>query len=80
MLNENVMNIDFDKIDKAIKECTEQPVILMMSLESMMAFAGLKDENPNISVQENEFDEIVTYKNIPIIVNSFMPFGYVIIK
>lgn len=80
MLNENIMTIDFDKMDKAIKEATEQPVIIMMSLESMMAISAMKDENPNINVQENEFDEIVTYKNIPIIVNSFMPFGYTIIK
>lgn len=79
MLNENITKIEFDKIDKAIKEC-EQPIIIMMSLETMMAFSSLKDENPNISVQENEFDEIVTYKNIPIIVNTFMPFGYVIVK
>lgn len=79
MLNEKIITIDFNKIDNAIAEC-EPPVIIMTSLETVMAFGSQKDENPNIEVTENEFDEIVTYKNIPIIPNPFMPFGHIIVK
>lgn len=79
MLNEKIVTINFDKIDEAIAEC-EPPVIIMTSLETVMAFSAVRDENPNIDVTENEFDEIVTYKNIPIVPNPFMPFGHMIIK
>lgn len=79
MLNEQIINIDFKKIDEAIKGC-EQPVIIMMSTETMMAFAGQEESNSNINVTENDFDQIVTYKNIPIVPNMYMPFGFVIVK
>ena len=79
MLNEKIITINFDKMDKTIAEC-DPPVIIMASLETVMAFASIKEENPNIEVTENDFDEIVTYKNIPLVPNPFMPFGHMIIK
>lgn len=79
MLNEQIVDINFKKLDEGIKEC-KPPVIIMMSPETCYAFSGQEESNPNITVTENEFDQIVMYKNIPIVMNNYMPFGFVIVK
>lgn len=79
MLNEKIVTFDYDKMAEAVKNC-EPPVVIMMSIETMMGLAEEADENPDVDVTENEYDRIVTYKNIPIVASPFMPFGYILIK
>ena len=79
MLSENVVKIDFEKMDKAIKE-SEPPIVITMSVETMYAISGQAESNPNITVEESEFDQMVLYRNIPIIPNTYAEFGHVLIK
>ena len=79
MLNEKIINIDYEKVDKAIKECQE-PIIIMVGNETAMALISESEENNDIKVAEQEFEELITYKGIPITVNPILPFGFFLIK
>lgn len=79
MLNEKIINIDYEKVDKAIKECQE-PIIIMVGNETAMALISESEENNDIKVAEQEFEELITYKGIPITVNPILPFGFFIVK
>ena len=79
MLNEKVINIDYEKVDKAIKECQE-PIIIMVGNETAMALISESEENNDIKVAEQEFEELITYKGIPITVNPILPFGFFLVK
>ena len=79
MLNEKIINIDYEKIDKAIKECQE-PIIIMVGNETAMALISESEENNDIKVAEQEFEELITYKGIPITVNPILPFGFFLVK
>ena len=70
MLNEKIINIDYEKVDKAIKECQE-PIIIMVGNETAMALISESEENNDIKVAEQEFEELITYKGIPITVWIF---------
>ena len=79
MLNEKIINIDYEKVDKAIKECQE-PIIIMVGNETAMALISESEENNDIKVAEQEFEELITYKGIPITVNPILPFGFFLVK
>ena len=79
MLNEKIINIDYEKMDKAIKECQE-PIIIMVGNETAMALISESEENNDIKVAEQEFEELITYKGIPITVNPILPFGFFLVK
>ena len=79
MLNEKIVNIDYEKVDKAIKECQE-PIIIMVGNETAMALISESEENNDIKVAEQEFEELITYKGIPITVNPILPFGFFLVK
>ena len=79
MLNEKIINIDYEKVDKAIKECQE-PIIIMIGNETAMALISESEENNDIKVAEQEFEELITYKGIPITVNPILPFGFFLVK
>ena len=79
MLNEKIINIDYEKIDKAIKECQE-PIIIMVGNETALALVSESEENNDIKVAEQEFEELITYKGIPITVNPILPFGFFLVK
>ena len=79
MLNEKIINVDYEKIDKAIKECQE-PIIIMVGNETAMALISESEENNDIKVAEQEFEELITYKGIPITVNPILPFGFFLVK
>ena len=79
MLNEKIINVDYEKVDKAIKECQE-PIIIMIGNETAMALISESEENNDIKVAEQEFEELITYKGIPITVNHILPFGFFIVK
>ena len=79
MLNEKIINIDYEKVDKAIKECQE-PIIIMVGNETAMALISESEENNDIKVAEQEFEELITYKGIPITVNPILPFGLFLVK
>ena len=79
MLNENIIKIDFDKINKALAECDE-PVVMVCNLETASGIAAYADEINEIEVQEEDFDRIITYAGTPIIINTYLPFGHMIIK
>ena len=79
MLNEKIINVDYEKVDKAIKECQE-PIIIMVGNETAMALISESEENNDIKVAEQEFEELITYKGIPITVNPILPFGFFLIK
>mgnify|MGYP003481022314 FL=1 len=79
MLNEKIINIDYEKVDKAIKECQE-PIIIMVGNETAMALIAEVEENNDIKVAEQEFEELITYKGIPITVNPILPFGFFLVK
>ena len=79
MLNEKIINIDYEKVDKAIKECQE-PIIIMVGNETAMALISESEENNDIKVAEQEFEELITYKGIPITVNPILPFGFFLLK
>ena len=79
MLNEKIINIDYEKLDKAIKECQE-PIIIMVGNETAMALISESEENNDIKVAEQEFEELITYKGIPITVNPILPFGFFLVK
>ena len=66
---------DYEKVDKAIKECQE-PIIIMVGNETAMALISESEENNDIKVAEQEFEELITYKGIPITVNPILPFGF----
>ena len=79
MLNEKIINIDYEKVDKAIKECQE-PIIIMVGNETAMALISESEENNDIKVAEQEFEELITYKGVPITVNPILPFGFFLVK
>ena len=79
MLNEKIINIDYEKVDKAIKECQE-PIIIMVGNETAMALISESEENNDIKVAEQEFEELITYKGIPITVNPILPSGFFLVK
>ena len=79
MLNEKIINIDYEKVDKAIKEC-QGPIIIMVGNETAMALISESEENNDIKVAEQEFEELITYKGIPITVNPILPFGFFLVK
>lgn len=79
MLNEKIINIDYEKIDKAIKECQE-PIIIIVGNETALALVSESEENNDIKVAEQEFEELITYKGIPITVNPILPFGFFLVK
>ena len=79
MLNEKIINIDYEKVDKAIKECQE-PIIIMVGNETAMALISESEENNDIKVAEQEFEELITYKGIPITVNPILQFGFFLVK
>ena len=79
MLNEKIINVDYEKVDKAIKECQE-PIIIMVGNETAMALISESEENNDIKVAEQEFEELITYKGIPITVNPILPFGFFLVK
>ena len=79
MLNEKIINVDYEKVDKAIKECQE-PIIIMIGNETAMALISESEENNDIKVAEQEFEELITYKGIPITVNPILPFGFFLVK
>ena len=79
MLNEKIINIDYEKVDKAIKECQE-PIIIMVGNETAMALISESEENNDIKVAEQEFEELITYKGIPITVNPILPLGFFLVK
>lgn len=81
MFNQNIINIDYEAINNAIEKVIE-PVVIVMNNETLLAFVKGADDNPNakVVVEEDGFEEIVTYNGIPISVNLVIPFGQVIIK
>ena len=79
MLNEKIINIDYEKVDKAIKECQE-PIIIMVGNETAMALISESEENNDIKVAEQEFEELITYKGINITVNHILQFGFFLVK
>ena len=79
MLNEKIITIDYDKLDKAIKEC-QDPVVIMVNGTTAAALISDGEKNPNISVEEQGFEELVIYKGIPITISPILPFGFFIVK
>lgn len=81
MFNKNVINVDYKGINEAIEKVFE-PVVIVMNSNTLMVFVQGAEDNPDakITVEEDGFEEIVTYNNIPISVNPVIPFGQVIVK
>ena len=81
MFNKNIINIDYKAINEEIKKIVE-PVVIVMNSNTLMTFVQGATDNPDaeLTVDEDGFEEIVTYQNIPISVNPVIPFGQVIVK
>ena len=52
----------------------------MVGNETAMALISESEENNDIKVAEQEFEELITYKGIPITVNPILPFGFFLVK
>ena len=77
MLNEKVINIDYEKIGLAVEQATE-PKVIIMSDSTLLAC--LADDPDLFEEIETELGSSFAFKNIVISLNPDYDFGYVVVK
>lgn len=83
MFNEKIININYKAVNAAIEKAKDlEPIIILMNSETLTTFIQGADDNPDakVTVTPKDFEEIVTYNDIPISINPLMPYGFIIVK
>ena len=77
MLNEKVINIDYEKIGLALNEVTEPKIIIM---NDATLLACLADDPDLFEENESELGSSFSLNGVTISLNPEYEFGYIVVK
>ena len=79
---ETIISINLESVKEKARQKKEEVDNVRIAVNEItgMVLTSESEENNDIKVAEQEFEELITYKGIPITVNPILPFGFFLVK